>query len=116
MVSKPCKTNWLTELGMTEGKRINNTHKNCSRDDPDEGDLGGNYGCVVHLKQSSFIFDCVLIGDHGWHIHDFPVDQTVDPAVQCLGGSVGGHYDPLNRSAEPDDPGYADRCRDDMLQ
>ena len=37
-------------------------------------------------------------GDSGyaWHVHTLPVDQTLDPAVQCLSSWVGPHYDPFN--------------------
>lgn len=31
----------------------------------------------------------------GWHVHNFPVDFTIDPADRCAG--AGGHYDPSNR-------------------
>ena len=33
---------------------------------------------------------------YAWHVHTLPVDQTLDPAVQCLSNWVGPHYDPLN--------------------
>jgi len=31
----------------------------------------------------------------GWHVHNFPVDFTTNPADRCAG--AGGHYDPSNR-------------------
>ena len=31
----------------------------------------------------------------GWHVHNFPVDFTIDPADRCYG--AGGHYDPSDR-------------------
>ena len=34
-----------------------------------------------------------------WHVHNLPLDQTLDPAVQCLGVWVGPHYDPFNARA-----------------
>lgn len=51
----------------------------------DTGDSGGGHGHGSH-------------GDSGyaWHVHNLPVDQTLDPAVQCLSSWVGPHYDPFN--------------------
>lgn len=31
----------------------------------------------------------------GWHVHNFPIDFTIDPADRCVG--AGGHFDPSNR-------------------
>lgn len=31
----------------------------------------------------------------GWHVHNFPVDFTIDPAERCDG--AGGHFDPSDR-------------------
>ena len=36
---------------------------------------------------------------YAWHIHNLPVDQTLDPAIQCLSSWVGPHYDPLGASS-----------------
>ena len=42
-----------------------------------------------------------------WHVHHLPVDQTVDPAVQCLNNWVGPHYDPFNARSYAN---YSMRC------
>ena len=54
----------------------------------------------------------MLAGSHVWHVHELPVDQTVDPDLQCLGPSVGPHYDPFNMNT---DEGYAARCANDTV-
>lgn len=51
-------------------------------------------------------------GNHAWHVHELPVDQTADPALQCLGDMVGPHYDPFNRNNDSD---YAERCDADPV-
>ena len=46
-------------------------------------------------------------GEHNWHVHWLPVDQTVDPSSQCLGDWVGPHYDPFGANTGD---GYSDLC------
>ena len=46
-------------------------------------------------------------GNHGWHIHELPIDQTVSPDLQCLSSWAGPHYDPLNARANLN---YATDC------
>ncbi|CAI8031417.1 hypothetical protein GBAR_LOCUS17832 [Geodia barretti] len=48
-----------------------------------------------------------LSGNHGWHIHELPIDQTVSPDLQCLSSWAGPHYDPLNARANLN---YATDC------
>jgi len=35
----------------------------------------------------------------GWHVHEFPVDYTDDPATRCGSAGTGPHYDPTGRNA-----------------
>jgi len=44
-------------------------------------------------------------------VHLFPVDQTVDPSVQCMGDYVGPHYDPFNQNNGTGN--YTERCLSD---
>ena len=43
----------------------------------------------------------------GWHVHNYPVDFTIDPAGRCAG--AGGHYDPSNRFGVAE-PNYTTVC------
>ena len=56
--------------------------------------------------------------DHGhggidgyiWHVHNLPVDQTLNPAVQCLNAWVGPHYDPFDARSQGN---YSTMCTQD---
>jgi hypothetical protein len=52
----------------------------------DTGDDGGGHGHGGGHDTKGY----------AWHVHTLPVDQTLDPAVQCLSSWVGPHYDPFN--------------------
>jgi len=48
---------------------------------------------------------------HNWHVHTLPIDQTRDPAVQCLSIWAGPHYDPFNaRPPSLTDAEYNQNC------
>ena len=55
----------------------------------------------------------LFVGDHGWHVHLLPVDQTLDPAEQCAVVHVGPHYDPFNKSV---DGNYSMDCMADRTE
>ena len=46
-------------------------------------------------------------GGYVWHVHILPIDQTLDPTVQCLSEWVGPHYDPFNARTYAN---YSMRC------
>ena len=46
----------------------------------------------------------------GWHIHNLPVDMTLDPGIRCSNDQIGGHYDPLMAVAAEGD-NYTAVCK-----
>lgn len=66
-----------------------------------EGDNpeGGNVRITGNLEG--------LPGNHNWHVHSQPVDQTVGPDLQCLSNWAGPHYDPFNANTGA---GYTAAC------
>lgn len=50
-----------------------------------------------------------VVGLHGWHIHNLPVDMTVDPTIRCSTDQIGGHYDPL-MAVEAEGSNYKTAC------
>ena len=60
---------------------------------------------IVHVKSSQCV-KCYA-GNHNWHVHSQPVDQTVGPDLQCLSNWAGPHYDPFNANTGA---GYTAAC------
>lgn len=50
------------------------------------------------------------IGLHTWHVHTLPIDQTRDPAIQCLSSWAGPHYDPFNARGSLTGAEYQMQC------
>ncbi len=69
--------------------------------------LEGLRGKLYIYQTAVVLLSKIKLGSHGWHVHNLPVDQTVDPTMQCLSTVVGPHYDPFNAN---NDSNYNTRC------
>ena len=59
------------------------------------------------MKALIIVLILLHTGGNVWHVHTLPVDQTADPAAQCLSTVAGPHYDPFNAN---NDSNYRNRC------
>jgi len=75
---------------------------------------GGVVGQIVltELENGSIQIDTSFSSGNfsGWHVHEFPVDYTDDPATRCGTNFAGAgpHYDPSDRFGQATD--YAADC------